>query len=67
MKHFMIDRRTFLGTISIAALTAIAMLKGVDVTMAMATIVGSIAAANAYERSSQTKQAEESVYRSEAG
>ena len=69
MKHFMYDRRVFIGVISIGALFCLGIVKNADVAMSIATIAGSIAAANAYERGTQAKAAQPGVvaneYRSE--
>lgn len=69
MKHFLYDRRVFIGTFAIGALLCLGLIKGMDVAMPIATIAGSIAAANAYERGTQAKAAQpegdKSVYRSE--
>jgi hypothetical protein len=47
MKSLWSCRRTFLATLAILCLTAIAMVKGTDTSMAIALASGAVAAANA--------------------
>lgn len=50
MKFIYNCRRTFLGTFAIFCLTFIGYTKGIDVSIAIAGVVGSIAASNAYQK-----------------
>lgn len=54
MKTLFYCRRTFVAALSIAALTAIGILKGIDVSLAIATVSIGLAAANSYEGSTKT-------------
>lgn len=56
MRNFMICRRTFICTLAILCLTSIGLYKGVDVSMALASVAIGLAGANAYERSNSNKQ-----------
>lgn len=44
-------RRSSLALIGISCLTAMCLIKGIDVSMAISTIVMGVAAANSYEKS----------------
>jgi len=50
MKFLLTCRRTFLGTCAIACLTFLGYHKGIDVSVAIAGIVASVAASNAYQK-----------------
>lgn len=56
MRHLMLCRRTYLATLAIGCLTALAIAKGFDVSMAIAGVVAAVAGSNAYERVGQTKK-----------
>ncbi len=49
MRHFMICRRTYIATLAILALTTISLVRGFDVSMALATVAIGLAASNAVE------------------
>lgn len=55
MRNLWSCRRTFISTLAILCLTGIAIAKGVDVSVAIATICAALGAANAYERVGMTK------------
>lgn len=48
-------RRTFLGALAIVCLTGLGYTKDVDVSMALAGVVASVAAANSYEKRSSVR------------
>ena len=50
MKNFLFCRRTFVSTLCVLCLTALGFFKGVDVTMAIATIACALSGANAFEK-----------------
>lgn len=50
MKFMLSCRRTFLGVAAIACLTFLGYTKGTDVSMAIAGVVASVAAANSYQK-----------------
>jgi len=50
MKFLFTCRRTFLGICAIGCLTYLGIDKGVDVSMAIAGVVASVAASNSYQR-----------------
>jgi hypothetical protein len=54
MKNFLLCRRTFISTLALASLTALGCYKGMDVTMAVASVAVGLAAANAYEGSNKS-------------
>jgi hypothetical protein len=56
MKNFMLCRRTYITTLGIVAATILGLVNQVDVTMALAGMVGALCAANSYEASSRAKQ-----------
>lgn len=49
MKQLLYCRRTFIAIISIACLTALGMVRGMDVAMALASVAIGLAASNAAE------------------
>lgn len=55
MKFLLTDRRVFIAFVSIACLTAMAMYKGIDTSMPIATIAAAIAAANATQKAFEKK------------
>jgi hypothetical protein len=50
MLHLLKCRRTFVALVAIACLTTIALEKGIDVSMAVASVAVGLAGANAYEK-----------------
>ena len=50
MKFLFTCRRTFLGICAIGCLTALGFYKGIDVSIAIAGVVASIAASNSYQK-----------------
>jgi hypothetical protein len=53
MKNILYDRRMFVACFSISLLAAMAFTKGMDTSMAIATVAVGLAAANSFERSKQ--------------
>lgn len=49
MKHFLYCRRTFISTLSIVCLTGLGLYRGIDISMALATVAIGLAASNAAE------------------
>ncbi len=60
MRNILYCRRTFICTLAILCLTAIGLYKGIDVSMALASVAIGLAGANAYEMAGKAKQASKS-------
>ena len=50
MKHIINCRRTFIAVLAILCLTSLGLVKGIDVSMALASVAIGLAAANSYEK-----------------
>lgn len=59
MRHIWNCRRTFIGFLAIICLTVLGIEKGIDVSIAIAGVVGSVAAANSYQRVGEKKYSKE--------
>ena len=55
MKYLYTCRRTFLGFSAIICLTGLGIHKGIDVSVAIAGVVASVAASNSYQRVGEKK------------
>lgn len=55
MRNILICRRTFICTLAILCLTAIGLYKGIDVSMALASVAIGLAGANAYENAGKKR------------
>ena len=51
MKTLWHSRRTFISTLAILCMTAVGLYKGIDVSMALASVAIGVAGANAFESS----------------
>jgi hypothetical protein len=56
MKKLFNCRRSLLAILGMISLTAIALSKGIDTSMAIATIITAVAASNAYQNKPQGSQ-----------
>lgn len=61
MRNIMVCRRTFICTLAILCLTAIGLYKGVDVSMALASVAIGLAGANAYEMAGKRKTVQQDI------
>ena len=55
MKNILYCRRTFIAALAICCLTALGILKDMDVAMALASVAIGLAGANSYEKASTAK------------
>lgn len=55
MKNILVCRRTFIAVLSIVCLTALGLLKDIDVAMSLASIAIGLAGSNAFEATAKSK------------
>ncbi len=58
MRTVWFSRRSWIATISVIGLVALGLVKGIDVSMALASIAIGVAGANAYESKTDKKSGE---------
>lgn len=55
MKNVLLCRRTFIACMSILCLTALGLVKGMDVAMSLASVAIGLAGANSFEAAAKSK------------